>query len=79
MGHAVAWLVEALCYKPEGRGIESYEVDFSVDIIFHPHCDPGVDSASNRNEYQESSWGGGVKGRPACRADNLTAICEPIV
>jgi hypothetical protein len=22
-GHAVAWLVEALCYKPEGRGIES--------------------------------------------------------
>jgi hypothetical protein len=27
-----------------------------------PHCRPGVDSASNRNEYQESSWwvnGGG--------------------
>jgi hypothetical protein len=22
----------------------------------------GFDSASNRNEYQESSWGGGVKG-----------------
>jgi hypothetical protein len=20
----------------------------------------------------------GVKGRPACKADNLTAICEPI-
>jgi hypothetical protein len=33
-------------------------------------------SASNRNEYQESSWG---KGRPARGADNLTAICEPIV
>jgi hypothetical protein len=31
----------------------------------------------NRNEYQESSWGG--KGRPACKADNLTAICEPTV
>jgi hypothetical protein len=30
----------------------------------------GVDSASNRNEYQESSWG--VK-------DDLTAICEQIV
>jgi hypothetical protein len=28
-------VVEALCYKPEGRG-------------------PRVDSASNRNEYQES-------------------------
>jgi membrane-associated PAP2 superfamily phosphatase len=22
-GHAVAWLVEALCYKPEGRGFDS--------------------------------------------------------
>jgi hypothetical protein len=31
---------------------------------------------SNRNEYQESSWG---IGRPARKADNLTAICEPIV
>jgi hypothetical protein len=38
---------------------------------------PGVDSASNRNEYQEPSWGG--KERPARRAHNLTAICEPNV
>jgi hypothetical protein len=31
---------------------------------------PGVDSTSNRNEYQESSWG--VKGgRLARKADNL--------
>jgi hypothetical protein len=36
----------------------------------------GVHSASNRNEYQESSWG---KGRPVCKADSLTAICEPDV
>jgi hypothetical protein len=29
-------------------------------------------------KYQESFWE--VKGgRPACKADNLTAICEPIV
>jgi hypothetical protein len=27
---------------------------------FQPHYGPGVDSASNRNEYQEPSWG--VKG-----------------
>jgi hypothetical protein len=27
---------------------------------FRPHYGPGVDSASNRNEYQEPSWG--VKG-----------------
>jgi hypothetical protein len=38
---------------------------------------PGIDSASNRNEYQESFWRG--KGRPARKADKLTAICEPIV
>jgi hypothetical protein len=37
----------------------------------------GVDSASNRNEYQESSWEG--KGRPERKVDNLIAICEPIV
>jgi hypothetical protein len=41
------------------------------------HCGPGVDSASNRNEYQKYSWGG--KGRAARKTDNLTAICEPIV
>jgi hypothetical protein len=32
----------------------------------------------NRNEYQKSSWGGGGNVLPARRADNLTAICEPI-
>jgi hypothetical protein len=37
----------------------------------------GVVSASNRNEYQEYSWGG--EAWPALKADNLTAICEPIV
>jgi hypothetical protein len=46
-------------------------------LSFQPHYGPGVDSASNRNEYQEPSWGG--KERPARKAENLTAICEPIV
>jgi hypothetical protein len=32
-------------------------LDFSIDIIFKPHYDSVVGSASNRNEYQESSWG----------------------
>jgi hypothetical protein len=41
---------------------------------FLPHYGPGVDSASNRNEYQEFSLG-----RPAHKADNLTAICKQIV
>jgi hypothetical protein len=43
-----------------------------------PHYGPGVDSASNRNEYQES-FSGAKAGRPARKADSLTAICEPIV
>jgi hypothetical protein len=39
---------------------------------------PGFDSGSNRNEYQESSCG--VKGDLLTRkAENLTAICKPIV
>jgi hypothetical protein len=42
-----------------------------------PHYVPGVDSASSRNEYQEYPLRD--KGRSACKADNLTAICEPIV
>jgi hypothetical protein len=39
----------------------------------------GVDTATKRNEYQESSWGRGVKGRPQRKAENLIAICEPTV
>jgi hypothetical protein len=36
-----------------------------------------VDSASNRNEYQEYSWW--VIGGRWYKADNLTAIFEPTV
>jgi hypothetical protein len=45
-------------------------------IAFFNLPDPGVDSASNRYEYQESSLG---KGQPARKADSLNAMCEPIV
>ena len=53
--HTVAQLVEALLYKPEGRGFDSRwcHWDFSLTRFFRPHPGPGVDSASNRNEYQE--------------------------
>jgi len=55
MGHAVAQLVEALRYKPEGRGFGSRwcHWNFSLTKSFRPHYGPGVDSASNGNEYQE--------------------------
>jgi hypothetical protein len=54
-GHAVAQLVEALHYKPEGHGFDSRSChwNFSLPKSFWPHYGPGVDSASNRNEYQE--------------------------
>jgi hypothetical protein len=32
-------------------------LDFFIDI-FWPHCGPGADSASNRNEYEEYCLGG---------------------
>jgi hypothetical protein len=57
--YAVAQLVEALRYEPEGRGFDSRwsRWKFSVTKSFRSHCGPGVDSASNRNEYQESFLG----------------------
>jgi hypothetical protein len=59
VGYAVAQLVEALRYKPEGRGFNSRwsHWNFSVAKYFRKYCRPGVDSASNRNEYQESFLG----------------------
>jgi hypothetical protein len=55
VGHAVAQLVEALRYKPEGRGFDSRwcHWNFSLTKSFRPHYGPGVDSAFKRNEYQE--------------------------
>jgi hypothetical protein len=32
-------------------------LDFSIGMIFQLHYGPAVNSTSNRNEYQESSWG----------------------
>ena len=51
----MAQLVEALRYKPEGRGFDSRwcHWNFSLTQSFRPHYDPGVDSASNINEYQK--------------------------
>jgi hypothetical protein len=31
-------------------------LNFSIYLTFQPRYGPGVDSAANRNEYQESSW-----------------------
>jgi hypothetical protein len=78
-------LVEALRYKPEGRGFDSSWClwNFSLTCSFRPHYGSGVTSASNIQEYQEDFLGG--KGGqcvqlttlpPSC-ADFLFEIGEP--
>jgi len=59
-GHVVAQMIEALRYKPEGRGFDSRwcHWNFSLTYSFRAHYGPGVDSDSNRNEYQEYFLGG---------------------
>jgi hypothetical protein len=50
----MAQLVEALRYNPEGRGFDSPWCYWNFSLtFFRPHDGSGVDSASNRNEYQE--------------------------
>jgi hypothetical protein len=47
-------VVEALRYKQEVRGINSRwcHRNLSLTQSFQPNYGPGVDSASNRNEYE---------------------------
>jgi hypothetical protein len=54
-GQGVGQLVEALRYKPEGRGFDSRwcHGNFSLASSFRPHYSLGVGSTSNRNECQE--------------------------
>ena len=70
-GHAVAQLVEALRYMPEGREFDFRwcHWNFSLTKSFRPNDGPGVDSASNKNEYQEYFLGG--KG---CQCVGLTTL-----
>jgi len=55
-------LVEKLHYKPEGRGFDSrcFHWNYSFSYSFRPNCVSGVETDSNRNEYQEYFvWGKG--------------------
>jgi hypothetical protein len=47
-------VVKALRYKPASRGFDYrwFHWSFSVTYAFRSHYGPGVDSASNGNEYQ---------------------------
>ena len=49
-------VVKVLCYKSEESLVrfQAVSLELFIDIkSFRSHYDPGVDSASNRNEYQE--------------------------
>jgi hypothetical protein len=64
----VAQLVEALRYKPEGRGLNSRwcQWNFSFTQSFRPHYGSGDDSASNRKEYEEYFLG--------CKGDRCVGL-----
>jgi hypothetical protein len=62
--------------------LRSEEVNefFSIYLFLPTALDPGFYSAANRNEYQKQSKNvSGEKALPACKADSLIAICEPVV
>jgi hypothetical protein len=54
-------VVEALCYKPQGRGFPDKVITFFFYLILPAELGPGVYSASNLNEYQKQKnkclWG----------------------
>jgi len=51
----------------------SLKVAVSIADGVQPHYGPGIDSSSNRNEYQKYFLGGGVRLRVRW-ANNLTAF-----
>jgi hypothetical protein len=65
-------VVEALHYKPEGRGSIPDEVSgfFSLN---------GVDAAPNRNEYQDYFRGGGGKGGRCVGLTTLPPSCADCI
>ena len=74
----MAQLDEALRHKPPGREFDSQcgHWDFSLTSSIQPHYGPGVDSASNRNEYQEHLLGGkGDKDGRCVGSTNLPPSC----
>jgi hypothetical protein len=75
MGSLVAWGIMLQAGRSRVR-FPTRSLDFLIDLSFQPHYDPGIDSASNINEYPESSWGLRAAGRRG-KADNFTAMCQP--
>jgi hypothetical protein len=80
--------LRAACCKVVGRRImlqdgrsrvrfPTKSLNFSIDPILPGTLWPWGHLVSNRNDCLEDSWG--CKGWSVLKADNFTAICEPIV
>ena len=71
-------MVKVLCYKSKDAGsIPAGVSGFFIDIkAFRSHYDPGVDSASNRNEYRDYFLGG--KDGRCVRLTNLPPSCAVV-
>ena len=60
LGDRGSTVVKVLCYKSEFRWFDPSwcHWNFSIDIkSFRSHYGPGVDSVSNKNEYQKHFLG----------------------
>ena len=64
-------VVKVLCYKLEVAGVNEFFIDIKS---FRSHYSPGVDSASNRNEYQEH-----FLGLKSGRCVRLTTYHHPVL
>jgi hypothetical protein len=76
-GQAVAQLLQALCYKPEGSGVEFRWGDFFIWPNPSSHTTAPVLTQPPTEMVPGIFLG--RKGRPAHRTENLIAICVPIV
>ena len=56
---SVSTVVKVLCYKSEGCWFDYIWCHWNLSLIQSSrlHYGPGVDSASNRNEYQDNFLG----------------------
>jgi hypothetical protein len=67
-------MIEALCYRMEGRGLDSrWDCIFSIYLYLPVTVQPWVRLSLSQKWVPRNFLGG--KGRPLRKADNLTATC----
>jgi hypothetical protein len=76
--HAVAQLIEALCYKPKAASSIPNDIIGFFNLFNPSSRTMALGSTQSLTEMSIRNLPGG-KGRSLHKADNLTAICEPII